>query len=643
MNHRKGLWIVILLTVVGSFLGCQGQVAGISPAKPKIGDEVVITYNAGIKGAALASAKAITAEMLVARDEEVPVLIEIPMKQEGEVWKGRTILREERARLLLIRFVSGEQKDDNGENSWHVMVYGTNGKPLEGSNLIRGSLVRFGALVDFKVTKDLEAAKTAMAKERELYPGNLAAMFQQWTIMMREKPKDETKESIKNELEREYGKGQENEKFASDFAYWFEQVGMVEKAAEIRKKAIEKDPKGKTAQTTALEGMYKELDAAKRASMLKKFLADFPQQGSQKEYFDNMLVSLKLNGFLEAKKFDEAYATLEAMPKKDGSKYNSLAWGMIEKGEQLEKAVIWAKRGVDLLKSTDAASKPPFLSENHWMMSTKWGLGLALDTYAYGLYQLGRFVEAQGASEEAFKLTRGTQVNINQRLVDCYVKNKEFDKAISVAQECIRKGKSNKKLVEAYKTAYVKVKGSEDGFTAAIEQSKAIVKLDMKKDILKNVVNKPAIEFALKDLDGRIVKLSDLRGKVVVLDFWATWCGPCKASFPYLQQVYEKYKSNSNVVILALNGWENTFGKDREALVKKFVSNNNFTFPVLYDEGFVEKYGVEALPTKFVIDKKGMIQFKSIGFLRGDKMIEELTTQVDMLLDDKFYLENSEN
>ena len=328
------------------------------------------------------------------------------------------------------------------------------------------------------------------------------------------------------------------------------------------------------------------------------------------------------------------------MPKKDGNMYNSLAWPLIEKGEQLEKAVSWAKKGVDLLKNPDPASKPPYVSLSQWKKSSQVGLGMVQDTYAYGLYQMGKYPEAQGAYEEAYALTNGEQSDINQRLVECYVKNGSFSKAISLSEECIRKGKSNEKLVEAYKTAYVKVKGSEQGFEAALELAKATAKSDMKKDVLKNLVNKPAVDFALKGLDGKIVKLSALKGKVVVVDFWATWCGPCKASFPYLQKVYEKYKANPNVVILAVNTWENVSGKEREDLVKKFMAENKYTFPVLYDQGFVEKYEVEGIPTKFVIDKKGMIQFKSIGFLGGEKMIEEMTMQLEMLLDDKFYSMN---
>jgi thiol-disulfide isomerase/thioredoxin len=638
MQKRLTMWLAALTVVFVYGLTAQEQAAVITPAKPTIGDEIVITYNAGSAKATLASATDISAEVLVARSGDVPVLIEVPLKREGKLWKGSMKLKEEKGNVLLVRFVAGDQRDDNKENVLLLLVHGANGKPLEGANLTNGSILASGSFVDFKLAKDLEAAKSAFAKERELYPDNLAAMFQLWWTLMREKPGDETKEMIKQELEKEYAKG--NDKFASDFASWYEQVGMKEKAADIRKAAIGKDPKGKAAQQVALNEVFKERDAAKRASLLEKFLADFPVQGGERENYQNMMFSFKMSALLAAKQYDEAYAVLESMPKKDGNMYNSLAWPLIEKGEQLEKAVSWAKKGVDLLKNPDPASKPPYVSLSQWKKSSQVGLGMVQDTYAYGLYQMGKYPEALGAYEEAYALTNGEQSDINQRLVECYVKNGSFSKAISLSEECIRKGKSNEKLVEAYKTAYVKVKGSEQGFEAALEQAKATAKSDMKKDVLKNLVNKPAVDFALKGLDGKIVKLSALKGKVVVVDFWATWCGPCKASFPYLQKVYEKYKANPNVVILAVNTWENVSGKEREDLVKKFMAENKYTFPVIYDQGFVEKYEVEGIPTKFVIDKKGMIQFKSIGFLGGEKMIEEMTMQLEMLLDDKFYSMN---
>lgn len=610
----------------------QEQAALIRSQSPRIGEEIAISYDPQAKAANLRNVQGITAEVLIVRDDDMPMLLELPMKNSGQLWECSFKLSDDKARWLLIRFVSGELVDDNGENAWNLLVYGPNGQALKGAYLQRAMGLQSGRVIDFKISKNAEAAKADILRERELYPGNWRAASVWWSMMMREKPGEETNAAVRRELEQLYESQKDDEEAVAALLNWFPRVGLKEKADEITAAAIAANPKGPVAMLERRKEVFTEKDPKKSLDMLEKFLADFPQKG---QMLDSMQMA-KAQLLVNAGEFDRADALLKSMPKKDGNFFNSLAWDLIEKGKELDRALAWAKTGVDLLRNPDPSTKPSYLSEASWKKSLELQLGMVLDTYAYGLDKMGKTVEAEKAYEEAYALTKGSQAEINQRLVECYIKNGRYDKAMATALECVRKGQSSGPLNELFKKAYVQTKGSEAGFDEALNEAKNLARAEIRKELLKNLVNLPAVDFSLKGLDGNSVKLSELHGKVVVLDFWATWCGPCKAAFPFLQQVYEKYKANPDVVILALNTWENEQGAEREALVRKFMEENKYPFRVLFDENFVYKYGVEGIPTRFVIDKKGMIRFKSVGF-EGSKMLDEMTMQIDMLLDESFY------
>lgn len=116
--------------------------------------------------------------------------------------------------------------------------------------------------------------------------------------------------------------------------------------------------------------------------------------------------------------------------------------------------------------------------------------------------------------------------------------------------------------------------------------------------------------FTLPDMDGEMHSLNDFRGKVVMLNFWATWCPPCRREMPSMQRLYEKYRERG-LAVVAVNQFEDP------DLVFEFTGRLSLepTFPILFDrESRVsEQYGVKGLPTTYLLDKTGKIQFRAIG------------------------------
>ena len=134
-----------------------------------------------------------------------------------------------------------------------------------------------------------------------------------------------------------------------------------------------------------------------------------------------------------------------------------------------------------------------------------------------------------------------------------------------------------------------------------------------------------APELILKDLNGQTVKLSDYKGKVVILNFWASWCPPCKAEMPDLDETAKTLASGKDAVLLAVNltdGVRETVDK-----AKKYINDNKFSMNVLLDtEGkAANDYGITNIPTTFIIDKQGEIHDYIVGPTSKVVLLEYVT------------------
>jgi len=131
-----------------------------------------------------------------------------------------------------------------------------------------------------------------------------------------------------------------------------------------------------------------------------------------------------------------------------------------------------------------------------------------------------------------------------------------------------------------------------------------------------------AVNFKLKDLNGKDVSLSDFKGKKVFLNFWASWCPPCKAEMPDIEKLYGETK-DSDLVILAVN-----IGEDKTT-VKSFIDKNKYTFTILLDldQSIASKYNISAIPTSFFIDKEGNV----VSTIRGGMTTQQMKTNISKL------------
>jgi thiol-disulfide isomerase/thioredoxin len=618
-----------------------------TPDKPKLGKSINLVYDESSPSAKLKDVTELTCQAFFGRVDQDPLLVEVPLKKEGNLWRGVADVADPAACIVFFNLISGEAKDDNGGNAWFSVIYGKDGKATKNGNLNAGYFLLNGRYYYYRHKVNLDEARTYFEQEINLYPDEWRAINGLWNIKMKQELSSDDKSALKKEIATFYASHKDNEDAALSVIGFWEKLGDSAKADEIRQYEIGKNPKGKIAQSVRSAKIWDENDNVKRVELLKQFLTDFPSldKKTRQAYLPNLFMLQVRNDELDA-----ASDVLSEIEKPEVYQYNEIAYKYIEKGENLEKAVALAKKGVDMVRNSDPASKPPYMAMKDWTENNNYYANMILDTYGYGLLKLGKEGEAESILEEVYSKSKGEDPEINLHYIEALGKAGKFDKALEIGTEAITKGKDSPQINESLKIAFAGKVGKNGTYEDLDKDQKAefekiisdatTKKIEViKKNLNETRLHDPGIDFTLMDMNGSPVSLANLKGKVVILDFWATWCGPCKSSFPYLQKVYEKYQNNGNVKILAINSWERQ--KDYSAQVenaKTFMSTNKYTFPVLIDEKnddqfiVITKYQVEGIPTKFILDKKGDIAWKVVGFDNGQYMIDEMTQQIEMLL-----------
>jgi len=142
----------------------------------------------------------------------------------------------------------------------------------------------------------------------------------------------------------------------------------------------------------------------------------------------------------------------------------------------------------------------------------------------------------------------------------------------------------------------------------------ALVALLMSQVAWSKEMNKPAPDFTLKSSTGENVKLSELRGNVVMINFWASWCGPCRQEMPLLDEFYKKY-SKLGFVLLGVNVEEDS------SKAAGYLSEVPVSFPILYDNtnSVSKMYDVDAMPSTVLVDREGNLRFLHRGYKPGDE------------------------
>ncbi|WP_164122823.1 redoxin domain-containing protein [Sphingobacterium sp. xlx-130] len=254
---------------------------------------------------------------------------------------------------------------------------------------------------------------------------------------------------------------------------------------------------------------------------------------------------------------------------------------------------------------------------------------------AKALQELGQCEEAVQLAGEVYKAQVKPHVAYNRIYGELLAKCGKYEKALPLLSSAVAAGLSSDEVNNLLEKSYHAL-GNKD-FNAYLRGLNKKFTDSLKQHFASTMMNNAAPDFFITDLKGRKVTKEDLKGKVLVLDFWATWCGPCKGSFPAMQAAVNKFKDDKDVRFLFIHTFERAANATTAA--KKYLDDNNYNFELFMDlkntstrkNTAASAFGITGIPTKFIIDKKGNVRFKSVGGGASiDKVVAELSTMIEL-------------
>ena len=595
-------WLCIQLLTVNAQTYHSLQV---SPS-PAAGRSVLITYDPA--GTVLAQQSLLRCHVVYFDKDRALNETTIPLQQSRGRWQATVAVPEQAILLLLTPISNGKLKDDNNGAGYMFPVYKA-GKPLP------FAYYQMSVLMDRSVLKkDPAKALIYLKKEIDNHPAAESVYRSQYFNMLANSPEPADKVLLIQKL-LTYKTDREEELTMNQ--RYLQYLGEKQAADSLSVLLRQRFPAGIFVRSEHMQAIQQAKEFREKSDLFAHFMQQFPEPATAggPDYAYTQLYQQMSMAAIEAGDTAAASACLSLLHhKRDALTVYSKAARYYRLQQQPEQAMAWAQKGV---QATDTSSG-----------YTEWDAYLMVASLYYD-----QQAYAAGIPYAATAYAHTKSKDAGVLYVQLLIATGDSVTATTLLERAVKTGTASVQMKVQLQGLYEKT-SHQIPFAQYIAALRPVADTHLRQELKESMLREKVAAISLLDTAGKMVRLADLKGKIVVLDFWATWCKPCIQSFPAMQQVMQQFPE---VVFLFIATFETG---DALQKVKQFSREKPFPFRYLMDEPMKGEsnykafthFKVPSVPYKVLLDQQGNIRFRSGGFLgNDDALITELSTMIRLV------------
>lgn len=656
MYKLKILLIGIAVNIATIACAQQSRNFVYEPEMPRPGQKVEITYDPS--GTPLAGKKDIHAVVYAYNNYHWQVSdLGLTPAADNKFMASLTLDKD--CGLATFKFIAGDSTDNNRDMSYTIMTAGPAGSPYNapgayaGWGLLRAERFGYGIPGYFKTPKISDTAfyywmNNEIMRHPQESSEALAVPFAKGVYAYQGK---NGIKRINNVIAFLNHKGGEENQLKVR-AIYHEVLGRRKSVDSLDSIMVKRYPKGDVAALKAYNQLNLERDYNKKMALSEQFLLDFPKKNANPDFDEENRISystvcqnviilnvMNKNYAILDKYVNELpyYAVIEIY-------YKIIEIAHNRKDIPDDKLYPYAKMLVDKMETFRNRQPVRFwyLSPTEWRQQFEKDLvNNFLITQVNLLKNIGKYDQALSYALEAQDFLKYKSAALNNDEVFLLKKKGETAEVNDVLIKSMYENQSTPEMIDMLKANYVAKYKSDEGFDKYLESLKN-ASLSLNSNTKAKMINKAMPDWAMYDQNGKLIRFKDLRGKTIVMDFWATWCVPCKASFPGMKLAVEKYKGDPSVQFYFVDTEERT--ADYKARVGKFIKDNHYPFHILFDnkvgkgtlteevyDKICKAFGISGIPQKLIIDKTGHVRFISIGYMGSPSALaDDISRMVEL-------------